>query len=255
MVLYEFLFPHAWNYQRLSQNLQSDINAVIHDVQVALSNVLETSTEQTLNQYESHINDIEKIYLPLLADYNTIVPGDCRNTAEQILNMSTSFTGFSGSNCASAYNTAVSKEIEAANLRMGRVDELYYQVQTIVVKSFMGQNSFLTPESIEDQIKEIYDLVNARWTISKPEMDDIRRNFKAAVTEKNNNLSDCNGVTLTSSITLFALLEQHIKTCEVFNNTPGVMSFRAGANAEPFQQVLEEFKSVLSQLKPYEWKA
>lgn len=252
-----FLFDHAWEYQNLLSNLQDDINLAIHEVQVAVSTVLGSSTKQTLEQYESHFADIEREYVPMLAAFDDLKPTPCKTQAETILNSTTTLTGFDASNCASSYNGRVKEEIAAANRQMARFDELYNQVQSVVVQAFMGRNSFLTPEAIEDKITEIYELIDGRWTAAKPEMEAVRRNLAAAIKDQNIELDSCHTVILNRAILLFGIYESNILTCERFDNTPSsmAMSNRAVADSEPYRYILDEFEAEVAKMKPYVWKA
>lgn len=225
-------------------------------MQTAVSSVLESSTDVTLKQFETHVDDIEAEYVPHLAAFEALKPGTCRDQAEMILNSTTTFTGFSAANCATTYDQRVSAEIEAANRAKTRFDDLFNQVQSVVVKSFSGLNNFLSPEAIEDRITEMYDFINKQWTESKPDLDAIRRNLEAAIKDRNTELGNCHNVILTQASTMFGMFRSNVQTCADFDNTaPAAMSFRAGATNEPFRYILEDFEAEMAKATPYEWKA
>jgi hypothetical protein len=150
-------FEHAWLHQKRLAELQDDINQAIHEVQTALSSVLQNSTRETLEQFESHVGDIEARFVPEIERFNQLRPSVCRNSAQTILNHTTEFTGFSASNCATSYDSLVRIEVAAANGEFFKIDQFYSQVQMIVVRAFVGQNAFINPEAIQHKITEIYE--------------------------------------------------------------------------------------------------
>jgi hypothetical protein len=241
--------------------LQGEINDSIEEVQVAVSSVLKSSTSQTLTQYQTHVDEVEAVYVPMLDNFQTLKPGDCRNDAEDILNRTTTNTGYRASNCASVYDTRVRSEIAVATKALSRFDDLYNQVQNIVVKSFIGQNSFVNPEAIEDKIIEIFDLVKGRWEGSKPEIEAVRRNLASAITAQNAELGNCHQANLNYAKNFFKMFEDTVQICIDFDNTPipfvasGKRFLKAEVDLTPFSQKRAEFETALKHQQPYEWQA
>jgi hypothetical protein len=252
----DFLFVHAWEYQAILTNLQADINSAIQEVQTAVSNVLKTSTSQTLTQYETHVNDVQAEYEPHLEQFQTLKPGDCRNDAEGILNRTASSTGYRASNCAAAYDNRVQNEVAIANRAFVRFDDLFSQVQSIVVKSFIGSNQFLTPEDIQDKITEIYELVNGKWAGSKPEIEAVRRNLASAITAQNIELGNCHQANLNYATMFFGMFREAVQICIDFDNTPNPFaSKRLSMNSTPYGKKRAEFEAAFDSQKDFEWQA
>lgn len=226
--------------------MQEDINKVIYEVQSSISSVLEVSTVQTLDQYENHVSDVQAEFIPALDDFDQLQPGPCKDMAEYILNYTTLFTGFEASNCASNYDIRVGAEISIATAALAQVDDLYGQVQTVVVKSFIGQNAFLTPEDIKDTITEIYNLIQEKWTSSKPEMEQIKNNLAAVIAGHNEELGNCHDNILQNAITYYALFRSNVQTCRDFEQTS--QKFGSPRNYR------DEFDAAFAKAKPFVWK-
>lgn len=250
-------FKHAWVYQVKFTELQDDMNVLIHEVQTAVSDVLEKSTKLTLQQYQSHIDEVQSEYLPALELFNELRPSSCRNLAENILNDTTSFTGFAASNCANLYDIRVRTEIAVANDAFQQFDSLYSQVQTIVVRAFIAQNQFVDPEAIEDTITEVYDVVVGRWNSSRPEIEAVKQTLAKAVDIQNFELGQCHSVILGNAQWGFSRFRQMVDTCVEFdasqNSSPS--KTRMSSHTEPHIALMEEFKAGFAKLKSYEWQA
>jgi len=253
----DFAFVHAWTYNGKLTELQTDINDAVHDVQVGISAVVASSTDETLQQYEDLFSDVEALFKPTLALFNELRPSNCRNSAERILNDTTDFTGFDASNCAKDYNIRVTNETAAANGAMARFDDLYSQVQTIVYKAFVGENFFITPEDIRDTITDIFDRVQARWLEQRPEMEAVRRNLASVIAAQNAELGNCHVKILDDATTDLGRFSRMVNTCRDFDNTNDPFSGpeRAGRDVPAYIQQLEEFEAEFAKRKLYEWTA
>lgn len=222
-----------------------------------MSSVLDKSTAETLHQYEDHVEDVQAEYVPILEVFQTLRPGDCRDIAESILNQTTTLTGFAASNCANNYDNRVRTEINIANRAFVRFDDLYSQVLTIVAKSFIGQNVFLTAEKIEENLSEIYELVQGRWNGSKPELEAVRRNLAAAIAEQNAELGRCHNSNLQNAILFYGMFRSSVQTCLDFDNTqePFGQVAMAGRSVAPYIEQLQQFEAALAKAETFEWKA
>lgn len=254
-----FLFEHAWNYQELLTTLQDDVNLAAHEVQTAVSGVLKTSTAKTLQQYQDHVYAVQDEYVPMLEVFRTLLDTDCRREAETILNSTTTFTGFRASNCAQTYDSRVRNEISVANDMLSRFDDLYSQVQLIVYKAFMGHNTFVNPETIEDTITEIYNIVNDRWELSRPEMEALIMNLSSAIAAQNNELGICHNANLEYAKSFYSMFRSMVQTCLDFDNTPDpfALSSKKGRSVEPFRALSDEFHAqmAIAESESFEWKA
>lgn len=230
--------------------LQGSINELIQEIQTAISGVLKTSTKDTLQQFEDHVEEVEAKYLPYLENFEKLKPGSCRDSAETILMTALTFTGFDASNCANSYNTRVKNEIENANKALVRFDDVYSQIQSIVVKAFIGQNALLTPEDIEDRIVEIFDLVNGRWNVSKPEIQSVITTLTAAIATHNQVLGACHNKIIVDGSALFVIFGNMVQSCTDFNNSQDSTG-RAGrvSASAAYEKIFEEFNVAFAKLK------
>jgi uncharacterized protein YfbU (UPF0304 family) len=250
-------FKHAWAYQDKLTELQDDINRVIYEVQTAVSTVLQNSTKETLKQYEDLVNEVQAAFLPTLEQFNVLKPSLCRNSAERILNDTTEFTGFDASNCANFYDIRVRSDIAAANDALQNFDNLYSQVQTIVVKAFIAQNHFVDPEAIEDTITAVFNVVDGRWIAAKPEIEEVRRNLGSAITKQNVELGSCHGKILEDVNWSYSRFSRMVQTCTDFDNTenPLAQKSRMTRSVDSYITQMEEFEAELAKRKHYEWQA
>lgn len=251
------LFEASWRYQKQLQGLQGEINDSIEQVVVALSTILKSSTEETLGQYQLLYDDIDGIYAPLLVAFNGLKPSECRDTAERALNDTTSFAGFDASICATTYDNEVRNSIAKANFAMSGINTVYSQVQMIVVKGFVGQNSFTMAEEIEETIDKIFKLVSNRWAVSKPDLDTLRLRLASDIAEQNKQLGECNLEISDDVASLSGRFKRMVQTCVTFDNPSKTKSVDIlSDNAAPsYKQQFEEYQAELSKLKSKKWAA
>lgn len=249
MIHPDFALEHAWEYQALLTEMQTEINGLVNEMQTLVSNILESSTSETLTQYYTHIVAIQAEYVPMLEAFNALAPGECRTNAETMLNSTTQFTGFETSNCASVYNQRVKLEIDNANKALVRFDDLYSQVQTIVVKGFIAQNAFLTPEQIVDDITYIYEAVQARWAISKPELEAVKNTLQTVIADQNRILGNCHNSVQNFAQVMFGMFRSSVQTCSDYNNTPSSLNAKAA-----LVSALQEFKDYVASRPKFVWE-
>ena len=261
MIHPDFLFVHSWEYQARLVALQQDIDESIEEVQAAVSSVLKNTTDNTLRQYQSHVGEIEDIYVPMLDGFQSLKPGDCRNDAEDVLNRTATNTGYRMSNCASTFDERVRVSVASATNALTRFDGIFAQVQSIVVKSFVGRNSFVNPESIEDKIVEIYELVQDKWTGSKPEIESVRNNLISSIAAQFNELVSCHKANFNYAKAFFGMFEETVQICIDFDNTPNPFFTSTKSRSSrsivetPFSRKHAEFMVALESQKPFEWQA
>lgn len=246
---------HAWEYQTKFTELQDDINLTIREAITAISTVLEGSTKTTLEQFEEHVEDIHAMYVPTLELFNRLQPSSCRNSAQRILDDTTEFTGFDGSNCANAYDIRVRSDIAAANKALVRFDDLYSQVQTIVVKAFIGQNAFITPEEIKENITHMFGSMEDKWAAAKPDIEAIKLTLASTIASQNKELGNCHTKIETDAEWSFSRFDRMVQTCYDFDNSQSPLKGRLARNDDSYVTQMEEFEAEFSKLKPYEWQA
>lgn len=235
--------------------LQEDINIAIQEVQTAVSTVLKSSTGVTLEQYEDHINAVQAEYEPYLERLQGLKAGDCKNDAEFVLNRTTTNTGYRASNCASEYDTRVKNQVDIATRALVRFDDIYSQVQSIVVKAFIGQNAFLTPEDIKLKIVEIYEIVSGRWEDSKPEVEAIKRNLASGIAAQNVELGNCHKVNLDYAKRYYEIFREDVNTCTIFDNTPNPFGLFAKSSKAGYVSRIAEIKAMFEKDVPYVWQS
>lgn len=247
----DFLFENAWSYQEFLSVLQDDIDETIHEVQTAISSVLESGTGSALKLHEGHISDLLAKRAPLVDDFGRLNSGECRNLAQSLLDMVTSQTGFGASNCMKHYNNAVDIEISKAAALIANFDSLYAQVQQIVVKSFIGKNALVTPEAISDTMIAVYEFVEKKWNDSKPEVESVKAALRAGIADQDTQLALCNSVNINNSQSGFGFLENQIATCTEFDAS--AKSGR-GSRAQTFINYVPQYEAALEKITEYEWQ-
>jgi hypothetical protein len=251
MIVHPNLFEHAWNHQVLLADLQGEINEAIENVQKAVSSVLKGSTSETLDQYESHVISVLAEFAPMAEALKALPSSQCTETAHTILNSTVSMTGFQASVCASKYDVQVEALIQTANNELSEFEGIYNQVMSIVVKSFIRQNTFVTGEEIEETITEIFELVGGRWENSKPEIDLVKRNLETSIAEQNRILGNCHTNGLNFAKSAFTLFNSNVQTCLDFHEIQNPL----GRSARGMRNYLAEFEQLVANHEEFVWES
>lgn len=244
------MFVSAWDHHSKLEKLQEEINSAIQETITAVSGVLRQSTDATLKQYETLYDDMDDLYAPALEAFHKLDAGICRDTAEQALSFTTSMSGFEAANCATAYSNRVKAEIDSANSQLVGIDGIFRQIQSIVVKSFVGKNVFATPEDIADKIGEIFKFVSERWEESETGVAELRLNLALAISTLNAELGTCHDIVMSGLEVSHVSFKRMVNTCTDFNKSKS-----KSASIPSQEQMLEEFVAELQKLKFYEWSA
>jgi len=257
MIHPDFLFDHARDYQKKLTDLQGTVIEAVEEVQSAVSRVLKVSSVVTLKQYQLHMGAVESEYAPHLETFNKLDVGSCKDNAKTILNGIMTFTGFDASNCANVYDFRVSALVANASNSLVQFDDAFSQIQLIVVKAFMGENTFVTPETIKAKITDIYGKVLRFINNAKFDSDQFVNSLSLAIEKQNSELGSCHDSILEVASNQFAWFRAMAQTCKGFNESQGGngRSKRSADNAEEHEKLLEDFKKQFEQLKYYEWKA
>ena len=227
-----------------------EINEAMNEIQTVISSVLKNSTSQTLKQYENHMYSIEAEYLPSLSSFQILPESSCRLQAELILNTTTTFLGFDSSNCANEYDKAVSAKLNVAQEVVGNFSGRYGDIQSIVVKSFIGYNKFTQAEDIQEKIDEIFDLVTGEWIASSPKMRSLETALAEDIAAQNEELSNCHVEILNIATHQFSFFKRMVETCTAFHS-----SKRTKRSLESHDEIFEQFQAQFEKLSPYKWKA
>lgn len=227
-------------------DLQEDINQVLNQIQTAVSSVLETSTNETLEEYEDHVNSILAFDTAVSEGTLRINPDSmCRALLENNLLLTTNLTGFESSNCAASYNTKVSLEIGNFTMKLLRYNNIYENVQQIIVQSFIKQNVFTSPDDIEATFHRIYNNILESWNMSKPQIDDLIQALKEAITNANVLLDGCHDRLLTFITPSYNNLLNNVEMCISFDNTNFPSYSRSSRLSTVFLKQLQDFYKTL----------
>lgn len=161
----ESLFVSAWEYQRKLTLLQQDINLQLIAIRTSVSDVIRSSSTQTLEQTEKNTVSILSQDAPVREIIFTLEDSACTNNVKSILNSVTEYSGYPSSNCIARYDKSVQTELQSAYAFLEMYEGLFSEIQQIVVKSFIQQNAFLTPEAIIKKIQEHFQTRSEDWGI------------------------------------------------------------------------------------------
>lgn len=235
--------------------LQTEINEAIERVQTAVSTVLTGSAAETLGQYHQHIAIITSEHAPHLETFEKLVPGDCKNSAETILTNIIEFTGYDASNCAKIYDQKVREKVANTSQSLVQHDNVFSQLHMIVVKGFVGENAFVSPEVIKDKITQMYELVKTIKENAIFDSDGFVSKLRTEISAQNAELGNCHDEILDLAYGQFAYFERVAKTCDRFDEEPVGKSKRKAVDTEEHEQLLKEFLDQFEKLNYYEWKA
>ncbi|CAO1315285.1 unnamed protein product [Diamesa hyperborea] len=144
----EWMFFSAWEYQSKLTSLQQDINLQLKAIRTSVSNVLRSSSTQTLEQTERNTVSIWSQDVPVRDILFALESTACTDNMKSILNQVTKYSGFQSSNCITRYDESVETELKAAYALLEKYESLFSDIQQIVVKSFIQSNIFLTSDTI-----------------------------------------------------------------------------------------------------------
>lgn len=241
----------SWEYQNELQSIQSEIDIAIADVQNGFFSVLSSSTSQTLEQYQNHTIDIENLHAPIYERFQRLAEGSCRATTETLINLTRDQTGFGASNCANDYDVAVRRIINDLSIEFNNFNLQFAQLQQIVVKGFIQQNIFLTPEDASSKMKNMLDIVSKRWADVKPNLASLRASLSNRVAIQNRELTNCHNNVESFAVNMYSMVNTQLTQCENFNNSKRTFST---SNIDELH-VIEEFKAYILSIPAYVWKA
>lgn len=221
------LFPHSYGKQVQIQSIQDDINSIIADVQWGFFTEVQTSSANLLGQFETFANIINAMHSPVLADFNQLPAGSCRDGAETLINTTRTQTGFNAGNCATRVNNAVANIIQKIDKLFENFNHQFSEIQQIVVKSYIKSNLFVDkPGDVIKQMDTFFNKVDSRWKEQKPEFTKLRSQLATDLAAEHAKLSVCNSDVITFAETMFRLTSSQIDSCNEFNQQQ-----RAGARA------------------------
>lgn len=94
LAISESIFLSAWEYQNKLTSFQQDINLQLTAIRTSVSNVLRSSSSQTLEQTENNAISILNHDAPVRKIVFALQSTACTNNFKSILNTVTDFSGF-----------------------------------------------------------------------------------------------------------------------------------------------------------------
>lgn len=215
----ESLFIQAWEYQDKLTTLQENINLQLTAIRLSVSSVLKSSSSKTLEQIENNTIAIIEQDQPIRDVVFNLEPTACTNNLRTVLNGVTEFSGFPSSTCVSRYDNGVKVVLNDSYIMLDQYNGLFSEVQQVVVKSFIRQNAFLTPETIIETSKIQYERLNENWTKVIPNIEEFVKSLESKIAEINVNLGSCFNQTQANLIPSYVRIIDEVDICKEFDNT------------------------------------
>lgn len=215
----DFLFVPAWEYQDRLTTLQQEIDLQLTAMRLSVSTVLKRSSKETLSQIENNTVAILEKEAPIRNVVFNLDPTACTNNLRTVLNGVTEFSGFPSSSCVARYDIGVKVELSHAYMMLEEYEGLYRDVQQIVVRSFIRQNAFLTPEVIIDTFKTQYESLSANWAIINPNIEEFVKTVSAKISANNDILDLCFNETQANLAPSYTRIIAEVDICNEFDNT------------------------------------
>lgn len=214
----ELLFVNAWEYQSKLTSLQQDINLQLIAIRTSVSNVLRSSSTQTLEQTERNAVSIWSQDAPVRDIVFALENTACTYNIKSILNKVTEYSGFPSSNCIARYDKSVQAELKAAYALLEKYEGLFSEIQQIVVKSFIQENIFLTSQAIilkfQSQLKtSIEDWEKTRFNIAS-----FIQSLTTNVAVFNTVLESCYNDVQLNLVPSYNLVLAEVSICKEFDN-------------------------------------
>lgn len=215
----DFLFENAHEHQGKLNALQDDVNNHLFGIRTSVSKVIKEVTNASLYATEDHavkVLDLDDVVREKL--WNA-TQNSCTDDLKTALNSATHMTGFATSNCLKAYDTNVNAALQRANSLISEYDGLSSEVLQIVVKSFIGQNLFKTPEAISDKFIAIIKERTEEWEKLRPDISSVITAFETSVAGHTRVFSSCYTNIRTEVAISYNRINEHASVCADFAAT------------------------------------
>lgn len=215
------LFESAWEYQTKFASLQQDIDEKLTAIRTAVSGVLKSSSNLTLEQIESNAKQITTIAEPARnAVFDTDLSATlCVVNLRNILQDIAQFTGFGSSNCVTSYDKSLTGVLNKAYAFLQKYEGFFGDVQQVVVKAFIGKNAFLEPEAIQSKFEVEYETRVSAWNEIRPEVENFKKDLYDNVAVFNSVLGGCFHKIQIDVAPAFTVVQSQLATCNIFDNT------------------------------------
>lgn len=214
------LFETAWEFQSKLNPRQTDIDNDVSEFRNSVSNVLKTTSKNALKEVEDNAKKVLELESPVRTSINGLKVGDCSNDLKYLLNGITSFTGYKSGNCVKFYDASVDIEVQQAQDLISVYDGIFTELQQLVVKAFVGRNQFKEQDEIVETFEREYELRVAKWEEIKPDVELFIENLSGKIDGFNELMNDCMVEIQKSVVPAYAMMEEDIQTCIIFDNTP-----------------------------------
>lgn len=219
MIRSESLFITAWEYQDKLTTLQEEINLQLSAVRLSLSDVLKSSSKQTLSQIENNTFAILNQDDVVREVVFNLDPTACTNNLRTVLDGVTEFSGFPSSICVNRYDSAVQSVLNDTYGMLEQNNGLFIEVQQIVVRSFIRQNAFLTPKAIIETFKTQYESLTENWAKNYPNIEEFVKTLSSKFAAINVVLGSCFNETQSSLTPSYTRIIAEVEICKEFDNT------------------------------------
>lgn len=215
----ELLFFSAWEYQSKLTSLQQDINLQLKAIRTSVSNVLRSSSTQTLEQTERNTVSIWSQDVPVRDILFALESTACTDNMKSILNQVSKYSGFQSSNCITRYDESVETELKAAYALLEKYESLFSDIQEVVVKSFIQSNIFLTLDTIIIKFQSTFKTRNEEWEKTRFDIESFVTSLATNVAVFNTVLESCYNDVLVNLVSSHTLILAEVSICKEFDNT------------------------------------
>lgn len=210
-----------------------------------IATVLVDTTSKTVNEYEAHGNGVWGVYTAVNTDVNVLEPSECKSNSLRMNNESVESSGYRSSNCITAFNKNVKKEVDAMSGVVNEINLSFGEVALNVYRSYIGVNPMVDGEAIERHINATFNEVNSQWAAVKPEINTLRTTLTNNINALTSNLGACFTNSYNYMNSLAGIVRDQIDYCSNYNGA----RFSAG-----YEKILKEFENVKNNFPQFVWE-
>lgn len=216
------LFDIAYKHQEKVTELEREISSHITGLRAAVTDVLKASSNATLNQIDSNVNQIfelDRFVRDMLFDANVGEETPCIRSLRTRLNAVTEFSGYESSVCVARHDRSLNLTLSEINGLLQRYEGTANSIHLIVVRSFISLNIWTQPDDIETRIVEEYEKLLADWNTNGSGSESLVAEFYNNVEELNGVLIDCFEGIRSALMAMYERFARDLDTCREFDNT------------------------------------
>lgn len=197
--------------------LQQEIDLQMTAIRTSVANVLRSSSGLTLGQIENNTIHILELDAQVRAIVGPLESTACTDNLKSLLDGTTEFSGFPSSTCVARYYDSVRSALIAAYALLEKYEGLFMEVQQVVVKSFIKQNAFLTPNAIIESFQNKYKNQAEDWERIRPDIESFVKSLAGNVAVFNNVLESCFANIQTNLIPTYSRIVAEVAVCKEFD--------------------------------------